>query len=145
MPAISCWGKMSSQRVYYSLSIDSQLLSPDGKPIYADTQELHDFLTSDQVNQLRSRPLAIAGRLVAIPGKYSLKVDVTNLVTKQSFAQTRGVLVPAFDHALGMSQVMFGSIAPPQRDYEQNQPFSFSGVRLAVAGADNRPSSVGIH
>ncbi len=130
-------GKDSSQRVYYSLSIDSQLLSPDDKPIYADTQEVHEFLTSDQVNQLRARPLAIAGRLVATPGKYTVKVDVTNLVTKQSFAQTRSVLVPAFDHALGMSQVMFGSMASPQRDYEQNQPFSFSGVRLAVVGADN--------
>jgi hypothetical protein len=64
-------------------------------------------------------------------------VDVTNLVTKQSFAQTKGVLVPASDHALGMSQVVFSSIAAPQRDYTQTQPFSFSGVQIPVAGADN--------
>ena len=136
-PADFVLGQDASQRVYYSLSIDSELLSPDGKTIYTDTQEVHEFLTADQVNQLRSRPLAIAGRLVAVPGKYTVKVDVTNLVTKQSFAQTRSVLVPAFDHTLGMSQVMFASMAPPQRDYEQNQPFSFSGVKLAVVGADN--------
>jgi GWxTD domain-containing protein len=130
-------GKDASQRVYYSLSVESQLLTAEDKVIYTDTQQLHDFLTSDQVNQLRLRPLAIAGRLVAVPGKYQLKVDVTNLVTKQSFAQTRGVLVPAFDHSLGMSQVVFSSIAPPRRDYEQNQPFSFTGVKIPVAGADN--------
>jgi GWxTD domain-containing protein len=130
-------GKDASQRVYYSLSVESQLLTAEGKVIYTDTQELHDFLTSDQVAQLGVRPLAIAGRLVALPGKYQLKVDVTNLVTKQSFAQTRGVLVPAFDHTLGMSQVVFSSITPPQRDYEQNQPFSFTGVKIPVAGADN--------
>jgi GWxTD domain-containing protein len=130
-------GKDPSQRVYYSLSVESQLLTAEGKVIYTDTQDLHDFLNSDQVNQLRLRPLAIAGRLVAVPGKYQLKIDVTNLVTKQSFAQTRGVLVPAFDHTLGMSQVVFSSIAIPKRDFEQNQPFSFSGVKIPVAGADN--------
>jgi GWxTD domain-containing protein len=130
-------GKDATQRVYYSLSVESQLLSAEGKVIYTDTQDLHDFLDPDQVAQLRHRPLAIDGRLVAVPGKYQLKVDVTNRVTKQSFAQTRSVLVPAIDHTLGMSQVVFASLAPPQRDYEQNQPFSFSGVKLAVAGADN--------
>ena len=130
-------GKDASQRVYYSLSVQSQLLSVDGKVIYTDTEDLHDFLTSDQVDKLRTRPLGIAGRLVAVPGKYQLKVDVTNLVTKQSFAQTRGILVPAFDHSLGMSQVVFSSIATPQRDYAQDQPFSFMGVKIPVAGADN--------
>jgi hypothetical protein len=130
-------GKDASQRVYYSLSVESQLLTAEGKLIYSDTQELHDFLTSDQVDQLRVRPLAIAGRLTALPGKYQVKIDVTNLVTKQSFAQTHGVLVPAFDHGLGMSQVVFSAITQPKRDFEQNQPFSFSGVRIPVNGADN--------
>jgi GWxTD domain-containing protein len=130
-------GKDATQRVYYSLSVESQLLSAEGKVIYTDTQDLHDYLSSNQVDQLRSRPVAIAGRLVAVPGKYQLKVDVTNLVTKQSFAQTRGVLVPAFDHSLGISDVVFASVSPPLRDYEHNQPFSFSGVKIPVAGADN--------
>ena len=130
-------GKDADQRVYYSLSVESQLLTVEGKVIYTDTQNLHDYLTPEQVGQLRSRPLAIAGRLAAVPGKYQLKVDVTNLVTKQSFAQTKGVLVPASDHALGMSQVVFSSIAIPLRDYTQSQPFSFSGVKIPVAGADN--------
>ena len=130
-------GKDATQRVYYSLSVESQLLGADGKVIYTDTQDLHDFLSPDQVDQLRSRALAIAGRLVAVPGKYQLRVDVTNRVTKQSFAQTRGILVPAFDHTLGMSQVVFSSVTPPQQDYEQNQPFSFTGVKIPVVGADN--------
>jgi GWxTD domain-containing protein len=136
-------GKDSDQRVYYSLSVESQLLSPDGKLIYTDTQSLHDYLTSDEVRQLRPRAVSIAGRLAAVPGKYQVRVDVTNLVTKQSFSQTRGVLVPAFDHTLGMSQVLFAAMAPPQRDYEQNQPFSFSGVKIGVAGADNASLTAG--
>jgi GWxTD domain-containing protein len=130
-------GKDSTQRVYYALSVESQLLGPDGKLIYTDTQNLHEYLTSDQVDQLRSRALAIAGRLAAVPGKYQLRIDVTNLVTKQSFAQTRGILVPAFDHTLGMSEVVFAAMTTPQRDYEQVQPFSFSGVKIPVSGADN--------
>jgi hypothetical protein len=105
--------------------------------IYSDTQKLQEYLTSDQVDRLRSRSLAVGGRLAAVPGKYQLRVDITNLVTKQSFAQTRGLLVPAFDHTLGMSQVVFSSLSTPQRDFAQNQPFSFSGVKIPVAGADN--------
>ena len=130
-------GKDATQRVYYSLSIASQLLSSDGKIIYTDTQELHEFLTTDQVTRLRPMPLAISGRMAAIPGKYQVRIDVTNLVTKQSFSQTRGILVPAFNHGLGVSQLLFASLNPPQRDFARNQPFSFSGVKLPVAGADN--------
>jgi GWxTD domain-containing protein len=136
-------GKDASFRVYYSLTVESQLLGTDGKVIYSDTQDLHEFLTPEQVQQLRTRALAISGRLVAVPGKYQLRVDVTNLVTKQSFSQTRGILVPAFDHTLGMSQVVFASLATPQRDYERNQPFSFAGVKLAISGADNTPLTGG--
>ena len=87
-------GKDADQRVYYSVSVESQLLGPDGKPIYTDTQDLHDYLTTDQVEQVRPRPLAVSGRVVATPGNYQLRVDVTNRVTKQSFSQTRAVLVP---------------------------------------------------
>jgi GWxTD domain-containing protein len=136
-------GKDSNQRVYYSLSVESQLLTPDGKVIYTDTQDLHDYLTPDQVAQVRPRPLAVSGRVVATPGKYQLRVDVTNRVTKQSFSQTRAVLVPAFDHNLGISQVVFSSVTPPRHDYEQNQPFSFSGAKIPVAGSDNTELAAG--
>jgi GWxTD domain-containing protein len=142
-PADFVLGRDSNQRVYYSLSVESELLTADGKVIYTDTQQMRDSLTSDQVAQLTPRALGINGRLPAVPGKYQLRVDVTNQVTKQSFAQTRSVLVPAFDHNLGMSEVVFASLAPPQRDYEQNQPFSFSGVKLAAAGGDNATLTAG--
>jgi GWxTD domain-containing protein len=136
-------GKDSERRVYYSLSVDSQLLGPDGKAVYSDKQQLHDYLNSDQVEQVRLRPLAIAGRLAAVPGKFQLRVDVTNLITKQSFSQTRGILVPGFGPTLGMSQVVFASLAPPQPDSEQIQPFSFSGVRLPIGGSDNATLTAG--
>ncbi len=136
-------GKDSERRLYYSLSVESQLLGSDGKVIYSDQQQLHDFLNSDQAQQLPQRPLAIAGRLAAFPGKYQLRVDVTNLVTKQSFSQTRGVLVPGPSQSLGMSQVVFASLEPVQRDYEQTQPFSFSGVRIPIGGSDNATLTAG--
>jgi GWxTD domain-containing protein len=130
-------GKDADQRVYYSLSVESQLLGPDGKPIYTDIQDLHDYLTPDQVEQVRPLRLAVSGRVVSTPGNYQLRVDVTNRVTKQSFSQTRAVLVPAFDHNLGISQVVFSAVTPPKHDYEQTQPFSFAGVKIPVAGSDN--------
>ena len=136
-------GKDSGRRVYYSLSVDANLHGPDGKIIYTDNQQLHEFLTTDQVEQLKNRPLAIEGRLAAVPGKYELTVDVTNLVTRQSFSQTRGVLVPGFDQPLGMSQVVFAATTSPQRTFGSPQPFSFSGVRVPVAGSDNATLAAG--
>ena len=68
-------GKDSSQRVYYSLSVESQLLTSEGKLIYSDTQKLQEYLTSDQVDRLRSRSLAVGGRLAAVPGKYRSSVS----------------------------------------------------------------------
>src|ERR1700744_933513 len=130
-------GKDESARVYYSLSINAELLGPAGKSIYSDTQDLHDYLSPEEVDRLRSHTLAVAGRLPAVPGKYELRVDVTNRITKQSVSQTRAVLVPAFDHPLGISQVVFSGLTQPQRDYPQTQPFSFSGVKIPVVGADN--------
>ena len=130
-------GKDASQRVYYSLSVESQLLSAEGKVIYTDTQDLHDYLSTEQIDQLRLRPLAIAGRLVAVPGKYQLKVDVTNVSPSRVLPRREAFWCLPLTTALGMSQVVFSSIANPQRDYPQNQPFSFSGVKIPVAGADN--------
>ena len=129
-------GKDADSRVYYSFSVAAQLLDPDGKLIYKDTQDLRDYLAPAQVDQLQQRELGVAGRLAAAPGKYQLRVEITNLVSKQTFAQTRGVLVPAFDHALGMSQVIFSEVMPPST-VSSTQPFTFSGIRIPAAGADN--------
>ena len=136
-------GKDAALRVYYSLSVEAQLMDKDGKQIYSDKQDLHEFLTSEQIAQLQTRPMAISGRLAASPGRYQLRIDVTNLVTRQSFSQTRGVLVPAFGENLGMSQVVFADMASPQQDAAKTEPFSFSGVRIPVAGADNATLTAG--
>jgi hypothetical protein len=42
-----------------------------------------------------------------------------------------------------MSQVIFSTIEQPKRDSEQTQPFSFSGVKIPVAGADNATLTAG--
>lgn len=124
-------------RYYYSLQIEAELAGPDGKPIYRDEQTVSEYLTASDVAKVREKCLGVEGRLPAAPGKYELRLAVTNLLTKQSFRQTRPILIPDFDHPLGISQVFFAENAPPQRDASQQLPFSFAGVKLSPVGADN--------
>ena len=65
-------GKDSERRFYYSLSVDSQLLGSDSKVIYSDRQQLHEFLRSDQVEQLR--PRAPGDRWPAGGGSWEISV-----------------------------------------------------------------------
>lgn len=46
------------------------------------------------------------------------------------------VLVPEFDHPLGISQVFFADEQRPLQDPSRQKPFSFSGIKLAPVGAD---------
>lgn len=81
--------------------------------------------------------LGVEGRLPIAPGKYELQLSLTNEIGKQTFEQSRAIVVPEFDHPLGISPVFFAGTSPPERDPTSQLPFSFSGVKLAPVGSDN--------
>ena len=129
--------KQADGRFYYSLTVATELSNADGKSIYQDSQELNSTLTPQQVSDVQNKSFGVEGRLPIAPGKYQLRVTLTNQVTKQTFVQTRALLVPVFDGSMGMSQVVFAENQLPTRDPSRSLPFSFSGVRVPILGADN--------
>jgi len=124
-------------RYYYALTAKAEVLGPDSKPVYTDSQEIAGYLSSQEFADVKAKCFGIEGRLPIAPGKYQLHLEVTNKVTRQSFTQTRAVLVPGFDRALGLSQAFFAAVANPERDPSGIKPYSFSGVKLPAIGSEN--------
>jgi GWxTD domain-containing protein len=135
--------EQSDGRYYYALTVATELSLPDGKQIYTDSRDINGYFTSQQFAEVRNKCLGVEGRLGVAPGKYQLHLEITNKVTHQSFTQTRMVLVPDFEHSLGMSQVFFAAANNPARDLTGIKPFSFSGVKLPAIGAENTVISPG--
>jgi GWxTD domain-containing protein len=124
-------------RYYYSFSMVARLIGPDGKEIYKDVRKISDYLSSRRFDEVKQMTFGVEGRLPIAPGKYDLRLSLTNEVSKQVFQQSRAVLVPGFDHPLGISPVFFAGTSQPQSDPSGELPFSISGVKLAPIGSDN--------
>jgi len=124
-------------RPYYAITLKAELLDAGGKLIYRDVEQLRDHLTTARLAEVSGQCFGVEGRLAATPGKYQIHVELTNDVTQQSYTQTRSILVPAFHHALALSQIMFLSVENPSRDAASVLPFSFSGIKLKPIGSDN--------
>jgi GWxTD domain-containing protein len=128
--------RQQDERFYYSVNLSTRLQDSSGKVVYEKNGDLSDYLTSAQVADLKDKCFAIEGRLAAAPGQYQLQVTLTNKLTKQSFTQTRSIIVPEFHHALSMSQVMFLSTEAPPRSRDAIAPFTFAGFKLRPVGSD---------
>ncbi|MCU1314629.1 MAG: hypothetical protein JWM54_2386, partial [Acidobacteriaceae bacterium] len=121
----------------YRLQVETALAAPNGgKTFLTATQELSGDFTAEQTDSLLNRPFGLEGRVPIAPGQYKLSVTLRNPVTRQSFAQERVVLVPAFNTSLGLSQVFIAVDRSPVR-VASPVPFSFAGVRIAPLGGDN--------
>jgi GWxTD domain-containing protein len=129
--------KQSDGRYYYSLHLETELSGPDNQLIYKDAQQLQHIFTEQQVGQIRDKSFGVENRLPAAPGKYQLRVTLTNALTKQVFSQTRAVVVPGFATGLGLSRIWFASAQPPLPDPNHAFPFSVSGTKIWPVGSDN--------
>ena len=104
--------------------------------VYTDTQDLHEFLNNAQVDQLRGeapgdfRTPDCCARQVSAKNRCHQPGHQAKLCPNARVSWCR-----RSDHGLGMSQVVFASHGSPQRDFRQNQPFGFRGVRIPVAGS----------
>jgi len=129
--------KQPDGRFYYSIGLTATLLDPAGKVVHENNRDLSDYLSAAQVDEVQGKCFGVEGRVSAAPGQYQLRVVFTNQLTKQSFTQTRPIIVPEFHHALSMSQVLFLATENPKRDSDAASPFTFSGIKLSPLGSDN--------
>ncbi len=136
-PADFGFGQRSGGGFYYSLHLQSEVLDDSGKTIRHEEQDLSHDIDPKQMAALKAKSFSVEGRLPITPGKYQLKLELTNNVTRQAFRQNGTILVPGFDQSLAVSQVFFANTLPPINDPSRAQPFSFSGVKLSPRGGEN--------
>ena len=129
--------KSGGDTYFYSLLLHAELRDAAGKVVSHGEQTLGGDLTEKQVDGLKDKSFSLEGRMAAAPGKYELRLELTNKVTKQSFEQSRTILVPKPDQGLTVSQVFFANTQPPLSDPGDRQPFSFDGVKLSPRGGEN--------
>ena len=138
MPQDFGFGKKAGEDTYfYSLLLHAELRDAAGKVISHGEQTLSGDLTEKQVDGLKDKSFSLEGRMASAPGKYELRLELTNKVTKQSFEQSRTILVPKPDQGLTVSQVFFANTQTPLSDPGDRQPFSFDGVKLSPRGGEN--------
>ena len=136
-PADFSIGQLADGRYYYSMNVEAALESQSGEVIYRDMQDLQKYLSEAEVNERKTKRLAVEGRLPAAPGSYKLRLTVTNKITGQAFTQVRPVVIAPFDAELGMSQLMLLSLHRPGSDATNSAPFTYSGIRLEPIGGEN--------
>jgi GWxTD domain-containing protein len=125
------------RRAYYSVTMQAELLDSVGKAVYQNSNDFSDYLAADQLAEVKGKCFGVEGRLPAVPGAYQLRLVFTNKISKQSYTQTRAVLVPQFRHTLSLSQVLFLSTEKPDRISDMSAPFSFGGLKLKPVGSEN--------
>ncbi|HST10465.1 MAG TPA: GWxTD domain-containing protein [Terriglobales bacterium] len=84
----------ADNRYYYSLDAIVRVLGADGKEIFNREQKLTRYLTKEDLDSSKNKPVTFQGWVPLAPGKYTLKFNFTNLLTKTTFPAEREVTVP---------------------------------------------------
>jgi GWxTD domain-containing protein len=84
----------ADQRYYYSINASVRVLGENGKEIFNREQKTSKYLSKDELETLKGKPVLYEGWVPLAPGKYTLKFLFTNLLTKTSFPAEKIVTVP---------------------------------------------------
>jgi len=84
----------ADERFYYSLEALVRVLSPDGKEIFSRRRKISKYLSKDELEPLKGKPVAYEGWLPLAPGKYKLNFEFANVLTKTAFTGAREITIP---------------------------------------------------
>lgn len=122
----------TDQRFYYSLEALVRVLAPDGKEIFSRERKTAKYISKDDLEMVKGKPVAYEGWLPLAPGEYKLEFVFTNVLTKTAFTAERKVVVPEVgpQDFFVTDPVPFSQAAtasPTQADF---LPFTAGGVRF---------------
>jgi len=128
-------GFLSDKRMGYSLTLQTSVLTKDGKPIYVQNERLTGAVNESQAAMARSKRFGAESRVPLAPGDYQIVATLTNDLNHQAVRERTEISVP--DPArmtFGLSKVLVFSPQPPVRDPGESLPFSVSGLRFVPKG-----------
>jgi tetratricopeptide (TPR) repeat protein len=121
----------ADKRFYYSLNATVQVLGADGKEIFNREQKISKYLSKDELDTLKGKPVAYQGWVPLAPGKYTLKFLFTNLLTKTSFPAERTVTIPEVGQDFVITDpVPFSQADAAEPGKAEYLPFTGGGIRF---------------
>jgi GWxTD domain-containing protein len=122
----------ADQRLYYSLEVLVRVLTPGGKEIFNREQKISKYLTKNDLDLVKGKPVAYEGWLPLAPGKYKIEFVFTNVLTKTAFPAEREITVPeaSSQDFVITDPVPFSQAVTADPAQADDLPFTAGGVRF---------------
>ncbi len=128
-------GRLNDQGEGYSMTLQTSVLTVDGKSVYEQIEKLQGQVTASEAASARKKRFGAESRVPLAPGNYYLIATLTNDLTKSVVREHAEITVPdPSQTAWGISKVLAFSPQPPVRDTKESLPFSIAGLRFAPRG-----------
>ncbi len=120
------------KRYYYTATIATRVMTPEGKLIFSQQRKLSQFVNDKEYVSVKNRVFGYEGLLPLPPGKYKLDFTLTNELAHTSFHSDRVVAVPErpIDSLRITDVVPFTEATSGEPAY---LPFSVAGLRFTPA------------
>jgi GWxTD domain-containing protein len=128
-------GILPSKQFGYSLTLQTSVLTPDGRPVYVQNEKLAGVVNESQATVARNKRFGAETRIPLSPGKYQIISTLTNDLNHLAVRQHVEVVVPDPTQVdWSFSKVLAFSSQPPTQDPDGILPFSVSGLRFVPKG-----------
>jgi GWxTD domain-containing protein len=126
-------GKGTDGAYYFSVESRVQVFGPDDKLIFTQERSLKHTVSSEEVEQVKTKLFGYEGWLPLPPGKYHLKFLLTNWVTTVAHQGELNVAVPEIPSTglVVTPMVPFESVREINPDLSGMVPFSFAGLKFS--------------
>jgi GWxTD domain-containing protein len=143
-PQPTILGPLPDKRLGYSLTLQSCVLTPDGKSVYEQDEKIAAVVNDDQAASARAKRFGAESRVPLAPGQYLLVATLTNDLNHLAVRQRAQITVPdPAQTAWGVSKVLVFSPQPPIHDSNGSLPFSLAGLRFVPKSVQQTTLHVG--
>ena len=128
-------GILPDKQSGYSLTLQTSVLTLDGRPVYVQNEKLTGVVNESQATAARTKRFGAESRIPLAPGKYQIVSTVTNDLNHLAVREHTEVVVPdPAQSDWSVSKVLLFSPQPPTHDPAGVLPFSVSGLRFVPKG-----------
>ncbi len=121
----------ADKRFYYSLDTTVRVVDENGKEIFNRGTKVSRYLSKDDLEVQKGKPVLYEGWVPLAAGKYTLKFLLTNLLTKTSFPAEQTVTIPEAGQDFAITDpVPFTQADPVSPRDADVLPFSGGGIRF---------------
>jgi GWxTD domain-containing protein len=134
-PLQSILGFLPDKHLGYSLTLQTSVLTLDGRSVYEQNEKLTGAVNDSQAGAARCKRFGAESRVPLAPGQYQLVATLTNDFNHLAVRQRAQITVPdPAQTPWSVSKILIFSPQPPVRDPNGTLPFSVAGLRFVPRG-----------